>query len=781
MTDERLRLIAEMRDRLSPQLRRLKTVMESTGRVDAFKKLAKDMTAAERAGYRFGFMMGRTIRYGAIAAAGGAVVAGAAFVKFGKDAADALDENAALAKQIGISGDALRTLQGVATRYNVTQEGLASGLTKFNVNFGRLKQNQGAFYTYLSKTNPALAAQFKQVGSTGDAFLLLSDAISKTADPAKRAALIKAAGLPQEFLRFFADGPDDLRQTIKEVIKLQGLLGPGAFSEAARYGDAMDNIGLAWKGLRDELASAALPVVNPLLEGLANFVADNRDDIVSGFKVIATDVGAGLQSVGAAFASIDKKQWMDFWTDVKGTASALAALASGINSVVQSFGGWKVVIGSILALKAAGFAKNLIGGVLPDSATSAAAGAAGGAAAGAVKNGLPGLVALTVAGLEKLAPLFRTGGPLALVLGLGAAGEAFHPTTPQNFPYRWNTAPGFDVGAEERARRWEREFRSDPEGTRGRMRVQLGRRADVDAAAKTLADVDATIKTLREHGADKTMAKDFADLVAQRNAMAARIEEERAADIGKKIGGEAAKSFFDGVRSWFRTMSYQGGAGGGGARVWSASYQPSGGGTGMGGPRANGVGGSYAGKGMLDLIAAAEGTGNNYNETLGYGRFTGGKVNLTGMTLDQIDALQTRMLQHPGNSFNSSAVGRYQFTRTRLRDLRKRFNLPGSAVYNKAMQDALARASLAERGGSIGSLRNEWEGLRRVPDNALRDAMQRHNRRKREERQKVEGSASVDIRFPNGVPPGTKVGAQGKGLFREVNLDTGRSMKEAMA
>ena len=72
----------------------------------------------------------------------------------------------AVSKQIGISGDALRTLEGVGKRYNVTQEAIGAGLTKFNLNFGRLKQNQGVFYTYLKKTNPALAAQFKQIDSS---------------------------------------------------------------------------------------------------------------------------------------------------------------------------------------------------------------------------------------------------------------------------------------------------------------------------------------------------------------------------------------------------------------------------------------------------------------------------------------------------------------------------------------------------------------------------------------------------------------------------------------
>lgn len=208
---------------------------------------------------------------------------------------------------------------------------------------------------------------------------------------------------------------------------------------------------------------------------------------------------------------------------------------------------------------------------------------------------------------------------------------------------------------------------------------------------------------------------------------------------------------------------------GGGGGIQQAVYRAA-------GPAIGATRAAFGGKGMLDLIAAAEGTGNNYNTTLGYGRLTGGAVNLTGMTMDQIDALQTRMLRHPANRWNSSAVGRYQFVRKRLRELRKRYGVHGSALFTPDLQDALAKLSLAERGGSIASLRNEWEGLRRVPDNVLRDAMLRRDQRQKHRGGRMEGVATVDIRFPNGTPPGTRVAASGKGLFKKVNLDTGRAM-----
>ncbi|MEO9340464.1 hypothetical protein ABFT80_23925 [Mesorhizobium sp. SB112] len=127
---------------------------------------------------------------------------------------------------------------------------------------------------------------------------------------------------------------------------------------------------------------------------------------------------------------------------------------------------------------------------------------------------------------------------------------------------------------------------------------------------------------------------------------------------------------------------------------------------------------------MLDLIGAAEGTdkGRGYNETLGYGAYTGGAVNLTGMTLNEVLAMQKRMLAHPDNSFNSSAVGRYQIVSTTLRDAMKKMGLTGDRLFDEDTQDEIARFLLRRRGNNVAGLRNEWEGLRRVDEGTIQQA-----------------------------------------------------------
>jgi muramidase (phage lysozyme) len=95
---------------------------------------------------------------------------------------------------------------------------------------------------------------------------------------------------------------------------------------------------------------------------------------------------------------------------------------------------------------------------------------------------------------------------------------------------------------------------------------------------------------------------------------------------------------------------------------------------------------------LLDLIGKSEGTdkGRGYNETLGYGAYTGGPVELVKLNLTQIDLLQTKMLNHPKNTLNSSALGRYQIIRTTLRTMKGQLKLDNKTLFDAETQDRLA-------------------------------------------------------------------------------------------
>jgi muramidase (phage lysozyme) len=126
----------------------------------------------------------------------------------------------------------------------------------------------------------------------------------------------------------------------------------------------------------------------------------------------------------------------------------------------------------------------------------------------------------------------------------------------------------------------------------------------------------------------------------------------------------------------------------------------------------------------LNQIGAAEGTdkGRGYNETLGYGKFTGGNVDLESMTLGEVKKLQGQMLANPENKFNSSALGRYQITRETIRDFQGRLNLPDSTKFDRATQDRIAIAILKQTGGNVTKLRGRWQGLNKISSDQIRNS-----------------------------------------------------------
>lgn len=118
----------------------------------------------------------------------------------------------------------------------------------------------------------------------------------------------------------------------------------------------------------------------------------------------------------------------------------------------------------------------------------------------------------------------------------------------------------------------------------------------------------------------------------------------------------------------------------------------------------------YVYRPLLGLIGLFEGTdkGRGYNETLAYGKLVDGvrtkgkgpAVNLVEMTLEEVLALQQKMLKDPDNKWNSSAVGRYQIVGKTLRRIRAALpeRYPLSRLYDQDCQDEMACFLLGQRG-----------------------------------------------------------------------------------
>lgn len=144
-------------------------------------------------------------------------------------------------------------------------------------------------------------------------------------------------------------------------------------------------------------------------------------------------------------------------------------------------------------------------------------------------------------------------------------------------------------------------------------------------------------------------------------------------------------------------------------------------------------------KEVLDHIARSEGTANRpgggYSTSLDFGRWLPGRSekDLTKLTLNQIDELQSGMLADPanrakyGNGLGSSAIGRYQIVRKTLRGLRRQLGLSGDQLFDAAMQDRLGATLARARGANAAGLQNEWASLVGARNAIAVDLMRRVN------------------------------------------------------
>jgi len=109
------------------------------------------------------------------------------------------------------------------------------------------------------------------------------------------------------------------------------------------------------------------------------------------------------------------------------------------------------------------------------------------------------------------------------------------------------------------------------------------------------------------------------------------------------------------------------------------------------------------GEGTTDADAQAQGFKSGYDAVYQYGRYGLPPRDLTDMSLDEIDAYQTKMLDAERQEFAkqgqpnrrlSSPVGKYQFTQETLHSLRNTLHLTGTEKLTPQLQEQFARILL---------------------------------------------------------------------------------------
>lgn len=279
--------------------------------------LGRVARAAGRATNTIRRMLGRLSLIG-----GTVVVAGLAKLVTGlAESNDLLAKNA---RRAGVSAQSYSELKHAFELAGVEQSQFDKAVQKFTRNVGDAGIGIGSLQSHLKKSSPALLKLLKGTKNNEEALELMIGALGKIEDPTKRASLAAAAfgRSGQAMTLILEGGQEGLKKSREQFRHLHGVISGPALKSSEDFVDAQTKVKLALAGTRQVIGAQLLPIITPVLERLAKWIAGNR-------KLIATNVTAFVVGFGKALAKID-------W---KGVAEFAKRLASVFSLIWEAIGG----------------------------------------------------------------------------------------------------------------------------------------------------------------------------------------------------------------------------------------------------------------------------------------------------------------------------------------------------------------------------------------------------------------------------------------------------------
>ena len=302
--------------------KRLKDIANSTS------KLEKSLGAA--GGALKGFIGGLA----------GAVSIGAMVTAF-KSAANAMDEMAKASQKIGVSTEALSSLNYAASQSGVSFEGLQTGLKKLN---------QGL--ADVDKGTTSAAKAMRALGVTGadspqQAISKIADAFASVPDSAQKTALaIELFGKAgADMIPLLNSGAEGLKKFEDRAKQLGIVIDTETAKQAEKFNDSLDDMQAALGGIVKNIVSGALPGMSGLVAAMANGARASKEWQQFGrglAEVLAFVAGTGVkaiatfQALGTAIAGIAAAATLLATGNRKGAMQALGQMVDDINGIENS-------------------------------------------------------------------------------------------------------------------------------------------------------------------------------------------------------------------------------------------------------------------------------------------------------------------------------------------------------------------------------------------------------------------------------------------------------------
>jgi len=248
------------------------------------------------------------------------------------------------AQDIGIGTTQLQEFQGAARLAGLSGEAMTQSLTSLgdtmeDALYGR---NQQALMLFNRLGIGIKRTASGAVDAAGE-FDALGRAIYNLFDPQKQRLVAGQFGLTA-MLPLIRKYHGDMRAARAEAEKTGLIMTPAQIKSADEFADKLAKMDITVSALKNSIGNALMPAIEPLLNGLTDWVGKNRE-------LIAQKIGEYAREFGAWLRSID---WKRVGKNLRNSIDGVDHLVHSINDAVKSIGGWNVVMigaGAIMGAK----------------------------------------------------------------------------------------------------------------------------------------------------------------------------------------------------------------------------------------------------------------------------------------------------------------------------------------------------------------------------------------------------------------------------------------------
>lgn len=183
------------------------------------------------------------------------------------------------AQKLGVTTEAFQRLSYAMNLSDVSAETFEGTFKKLNMGLGQLKTMGGPIESGLKKLNPQLMMTLRKTNDSTEAFLATADAIKKTVDPAKRAAIAQAVfgKQGQELLPILLQGREGITALMKETEKYGEILSGDTIEAAGKFQDAQKRLTASFTQIKGTILSTMVTSLEPFISKMAEWVSTNKE------------------------------------------------------------------------------------------------------------------------------------------------------------------------------------------------------------------------------------------------------------------------------------------------------------------------------------------------------------------------------------------------------------------------------------------------------------------------------------------------------------------------